>query len=117
MRKLATTGVLALALLVLGTSSAGAVTMTDYKVTVEGQATYARADAYPAPFGQYEQRAKAAFKFKTVFPSVTFIGKRPSITSIATTTVPEIDTEMFVSIPTPDGPKTGGCSGALLAGP
>jgi hypothetical protein len=117
MRTLGTTCVLVLALLVLGTSSAGAVTMTEYKVTVEGQATYARADAYPAPFGQYEQRAKAAFKWKTSFPSVTFIGKRPSVTSVSSTTVPEIDAETFVSIPSAEGPKTGGCTGALLSGP
>jgi hypothetical protein len=44
-------------------------TMTEYKVTVEGEATYARLDAFPQPFGQWELRAKAAFKWKTQFAS------------------------------------------------
>jgi hypothetical protein len=116
MRTLSTC-VLALALLVLGTSSAGAVTMTEYKVTVEGEATYARLDAYPATFGQWEQRSKAAFKWKTQFPSVTFFDKQVSVTAVSSTSVSDIDAQMHVSIPTPEGPVTGACSGGLLTGP
>jgi hypothetical protein len=115
--KTLSTCVLALALLVLGTSSAGAVTMTEYKVTVEGEATYARTDAYPAPFGQWEQRSKAAFKWKTQFPSVTFFGKQVSVSSVSSTSVSDIEAQMHVSIPTPEGPVTGACSGGLLTAP
>jgi hypothetical protein len=111
------TCVLALALLVLGTSTARAVTITEYAVTVEGEATYARADAYPAPYGQYEQRAKAAFKWATRFPSVTFIDKHVGISSTASSTASAVDAETYTSVPTPKGPLTRTCTGSLLAGP
>ena len=111
------TCVLALALLVLGTSTARAVTITEYAVTVEGEATYARADAYPAPYGQYEQRARAAFKWETRFPSVTFIDKHVGISSVASSTASVIDTETYTSVPTPKGPLTRTCTGSLLDAP
>jgi hypothetical protein len=118
MKPVITTCVLALALLVFGTNSARAVTMTEYDVTVEGQATYARSDAYPAPYGQWEQRDKAAFKWKTHFSSVTFIGKQVGVTSaLPESSVSDVDAETFVSIPTPEGPKTGACTGTTVAAP
>jgi hypothetical protein len=108
---------LALALLVLGTGTAQAVTITEYDVTIEGEATYARNQAYPVPYGFTEEHQKAAFKWKTHFPSVTFIDKHVGVSGIPTTTVTDIDASLYVSIPTPEGPKTGGCTGSALSAP
>ncbi len=116
MRSLSTV-CLALAALVLSTSVAQAVTVTGYRVTIDGEATYARTDVTPAPNGQYEERETARFKWKTDFPSVTFVDKQLGATSVPSTSATTIDAERYVSFPTPQGPLTGACSGRLLAGP
>jgi hypothetical protein len=117
MKSLSAVCALALALLALGTGTAHAVTITEYAVTVEGEATYARTDVTPAPNGQYEERETARFKWKTHVPSVTFIDKQLGATSMPSTRATTIDAERYVSFPTPQGPLTGACSGSLLAGP
>ena len=59
MKPLSTTCLLALTALMLGAGSASAVTITEYDVTIDGEATYARTDVTPAPNGQYEERETA----------------------------------------------------------
>src|SRR5689334_1952224 len=112
MRSLGTICALTLALAVLAPSTAGAVTITEYDVTIEGEATYARNEAYPVPYGFTEERDKAVFKWMTHLPSVTFIDKHVGISSQPSTTVSGIDAELHTSIPTPQGPVTGGCTGS-----
>ena len=117
MKRLTTACLLAVTLLMLGAGTAHAVTVTEYAVTVDGEATYARTDITPAPNGQYEERESARFKWKTHFPSVTFTGKQLGATSVPTTTATTLDAERYLSFPTPQGPLVGACSGRLLAGP
>jgi len=114
---LAAIAALGVALLLVGTSTAHAVTITEYDVTIEGEATYDLKESYPVPYGFTEEHKKAAFTWKTHFPSVTFIDKTVGISSQPTTTVTDIDASTYVSIPTPQGPVTGGCTGSLLTGP
>ena len=93
-------------------ATAHAVTMTEYDVTIEGQASYARLDVWPSPpLGQFEQRTDATFKWKTRVPSVTFIGKQVGATSDAMTLLTDVDAKLHATIPTPDGPQTGLCTG------
>jgi hypothetical protein len=81
-------------------------------VTIEGEASYARLDVWPAPpLGQWEQRSDATFKWKTRVPSVTFIGKEVGATSDALTLLTDVDAKLHATIPTPDGPQTGLCTG------
>jgi hypothetical protein len=108
---------LTLALLVLGTGTAQAITITEYDVTIEGEATFARNQSYPVPYGFTEEKSKAAFKFKSHYPSVTFIDKTVGISSHPTVAVTDIDASLFTSVPTPEGLLTGGCTGKLLTGP
>jgi hypothetical protein len=107
MKVIGTTCLLALAALVLGTSAAQAVTITEYGVMIDGEASYARTDVTPAPNGQYEERESARFKWKTHVPSVTFTGKALGATSVptTTTTASTIDAERYLSFPACGDPE------------
>ncbi|HEX2160207.1 MAG TPA: hypothetical protein VHF88_00100 [Thermoleophilaceae bacterium] len=116
-RRLGATLGLALAILAAGPAAAQALTVSEYEVTIEGEATYARSDAFPGPFGPWEQREQAEFAWRTRFPSVRFLDKQVGIASQSETTVSNVNAELYTSVPTPEGPITGACTGTTLADP
>jgi hypothetical protein len=101
----------ALACLAFVAPSAVAFSMTDYRVTIEGSATYQRTDIGPGALGNWVQNQKAEFSWKSEFPTVTFIDKTVATAGGATINASVKSASMDVSIPTPEGPLTGACSG------
>jgi hypothetical protein len=101
----------ALALCAAWAPSAGAMTQTDYAVTIEGSASYVRHDADPGPLGDWTQDASAEWSWKATIPSVTFFDNRFSSTSVGSGTGTVKNASYTLTIPTPEGPKVGSCTG------
>ena len=106
---------LALAALAVAVPSASALTMTDYKVTIEGSASYSRTDVGPGAFGNWVQSEKTEFSWKTEMPSVTFIDNVVATAAGSKVTGTVKSGSMDISIPTPEGPVTGSCTGRSWA--
>lgn len=118
MKALGAALVLVLSILALGAGTAQAITATQYEVTVEGEAAYARTDTYAVqPAGSQVDSAKARFKWKSRWPSVTFFDKKIHYTSEPSTQVSDIAAAMQTMLSTPAGTGTGACSGTTLAEP
>ncbi|HEX8120037.1 MAG TPA: hypothetical protein VF549_02120 [Solirubrobacteraceae bacterium] len=99
------------ALFALGSTSASAMTLTDYKVVVEGSGTYVRHDAAPGPFGDWTQADKAQFTWRSEFPTVEFIDNHVTTASSPKVTAAVQSASTTLTIPTPEGPKVGSCTG------
>ena len=107
--------IIALACLASLAPSASALTQTVYRVTVEGTASLQRTDIGPGAFGDWVQNQKAEFSWTSEFPTVTFIDNTVATAASPKITAPIKSASMDVSIPTPEGPLTGACSGSTWA--
>jgi hypothetical protein len=96
--------------------AAHAMTQTDYKVTVEGSGTYARFDSAPGPLGNWTQDDKAQFTWKSEFPTVTFLDNQVMTAASPTLTAAVQKGSSTMTVPTPEGPKSGACTGTTWSG-
>jgi hypothetical protein len=101
---------LAAVLAILGAAPAQAVTRTDYDVTIEGAASYSRADSWPTDFGAWEWGEHATFKWRTKL-AAAFLGNQVVVTSNPSTSVTQADASLSHTVPTAEGPRTGACTG------
>lgn len=97
----------ALACLALGPGTAGAVTLTEYDVLIEGSGTWHRHDSKGA--GSYERQA--AFRWRTAAAGLVFVGKELREMSPQKVSSGTAEARDDVVIPTPTGTFAGFCSG------
>ena len=91
--------------------------MTEYAVTVEGTGSYQRTDVGPGAYGDWVQSQQAEFSWKSEIPTVLFIDKQASMAGGSKITASVKSASMDVSIPTPEGPVTGACTGSTWQTP
>lgn len=101
----------ALGALAVCAPSANALTQTDYAVTIEGSASYARHDAVPGAQGDWTTDVAAEWTWKATIPTVTFFDDRFSMASVPTATGTVKSGSLTLTIPTLEGPKVGSCTG------
>ena len=106
---------LTLVALVCLAPSAGAITMSDYAVTIQGTGTYSRSDVAPGAGGNWTTGAAAQFGWKATIPTVTFIDNHVSTAAGSSVSGTVTSASMTQSIPTPEGPITGSCTGSSWA--